>query len=117
MGGPAWQFKKFADACSKLFELQAWKDKIAAGFTNSASVSGDKFSTIAYFRTLAMQMGQIWVGYRIVAGEQEDQYASRHQLVFRFWRSSCSFARRRFGRRSSAHWRSRDRQAIGQTRC
>jgi hypothetical protein len=25
MGGPAWQFKKFADACSKLFELQAWK--------------------------------------------------------------------------------------------
>ena len=62
MGRPAWQFKKFSDACSKLFELQAWKDKIAAGFTNSASVSGDKFSTIAYFWTLAMQMGQIWVG-------------------------------------------------------
>jgi NAD(P)H dehydrogenase (quinone) len=25
-------------------------------------VSGDKFSTIEYFWTLAMQMGQIWVG-------------------------------------------------------
>jgi NAD(P)H dehydrogenase (quinone) len=62
MGGPAWQFKKFADACSKLFEPQAWKDKLAAGFTNSASVSGDKSSTITYFWTLAMQMAQIWVG-------------------------------------------------------
>ena len=62
MGGPAWQFKKFADACSKLFEPQAWKDKLAAGFTNSASVSGDKSSTITHFWTLAMQMGQIWVG-------------------------------------------------------
>lgn len=62
MGGPAWQFKKFADALSKLFYPQTWKNKLAAGFTNSASVSGDKFSTIAYFWTLAMQMGQIWVG-------------------------------------------------------
>jgi NAD(P)H dehydrogenase (quinone) len=43
MGGPAWQFKKFADASSKPWFSNAWKDKIAAGFTNSASVNGDKF--------------------------------------------------------------------------
>lgn len=62
MGGPAWQFKKFADASSKPWFQQKWKDKIAAGFTNSASVNGDKFSTIAYFFTLSQQHGQIWVG-------------------------------------------------------
>ncbi len=62
MGGPAWQFKKFADASSKPWFGQAWKNKVAAGFTNSASVNGDKFSTIAYFITLAMQHSQIWVG-------------------------------------------------------
>jgi NAD(P)H dehydrogenase (quinone) len=62
MGGPAWQFKKFADASSKPWFGQAWKDKIAAGFTNSASLNGDKGSTIAYFITLAMQHSQIWVG-------------------------------------------------------
>jgi len=62
MGGPAWQFKKFADASSKPWFTQAWKDKIAAGFTNSASINGDKFSTISYFHTLAMQHGMIWVG-------------------------------------------------------
>ncbi len=62
MGGPAWQFKKFADASSKPWFVNAWKDKIAAGFTNSASINGDKFSTISYFFTLSQQHGQIWVG-------------------------------------------------------
>ncbi|WP_230370108.1 flavodoxin family protein [Paludibacterium denitrificans] len=62
MGGPARQFKKFADASSKAWFTQARKDKIAAGFTNSASVNGDKFATIEYFWTLSQQHGQIWVG-------------------------------------------------------
>ncbi len=62
MGGPAWQFKKFADASSKLWFTQALKDKVAGGFTNSASVNGDKASTIAYFWTLSQQHGQFWVG-------------------------------------------------------
>ena len=38
MGSVSWQFKKFADASSKPWFGQAWKDKIAAGFTNSASM-------------------------------------------------------------------------------
>ncbi len=62
MGGPAWQFKKFADATSKPWFTQAWKNKLAAGFTNSASLNGDKGSTIAYFITLAMQHSQLWIG-------------------------------------------------------
>ena len=62
MGGPAWQFKKFADATSKPWFTQVWKDKIAGGFTNSASVNGDKAVTIQYFTTLALQHSQIWVG-------------------------------------------------------
>lgn len=62
MGGPAWQFKKFADASSKQWFSMDWKDKVAAGFTNSASVNGDKFSTIQYLWTLSQQHGQIWVG-------------------------------------------------------
>ncbi len=62
MGGPSWQFKKFADASSKPWFGQAWKDKMFAGFTNSASMNGDKFSTLTYFFTLAMQHGGVWVG-------------------------------------------------------
>jgi NAD(P)H dehydrogenase (quinone) len=62
MGGPAWQFKKFADESSKPWFVSAWKDRIAGGFTNSASVNGDKASTLGYFFTLSQQHGQIWVG-------------------------------------------------------
>ena len=62
MGGPAWQFKKFADATSKPWFTQAWKDKLAGGFTNSATINGDKFNTITYLVTLAMQHGMIWAG-------------------------------------------------------
>jgi NAD(P)H dehydrogenase (quinone) len=62
MGAASWQFKKFADASSKPWYAQKWKDKIFAGFTNSATMNGDKFSTIQYFVTLAMQHSGIWVG-------------------------------------------------------
>ncbi len=62
MGSVSWQFKKFADASSKPWFGQAWKDKLFAGFTNSASINGDKHSTLHYFITLAMQQGGVWVG-------------------------------------------------------
>ena len=62
MGGPAWQFKKWADASSKPWFAQAWKDKIAAGFTNSSSINGDKGQTVDYFFTLAMQHSMAWIG-------------------------------------------------------
>jgi NAD(P)H dehydrogenase (quinone) len=62
MGSVSWQFKKFADASAKPWFSQAWKDKIAAGFTNSASMNGDKLSTLHYMFTLAMQQSMVWVG-------------------------------------------------------
>jgi len=62
MGGASWQFKKFADASSKPWFSQQWKDKLFAGFTNSASMNGDKLSTLHYLFTLAMQHGGLWVG-------------------------------------------------------
>jgi NAD(P)H dehydrogenase (quinone) len=62
MGGPAAQFKAFADASSAKWFASVWRDKLAAGFTGSSSPSGDKFSTLQYFHTLAMQHGMIWIG-------------------------------------------------------
>jgi multimeric flavodoxin WrbA len=62
MGTVSWQFKKFADASSKVWFSQGWKDKVFAGFTNSASMNGDKLSTLHYLFTLAMQHSGIWVG-------------------------------------------------------
>ena len=61
MGGPSWQFKKFADASSKAWFTRAWQDKVFGGFTNSASPVGDKGATLIQLQTLASQHGGLWV--------------------------------------------------------
>lgn len=65
MGGPSWQFKKFADTSSKPWFADKWKDKIFGGFTNSASINGDKLNTLQYFVLLAGQHGGLWVSLAI----------------------------------------------------
>ena len=62
MGNVSWQFKKFADASAKVWATQGWKDKLAAAFTNSASVAGDKQTTLYTLFTLAQQHGMLWAG-------------------------------------------------------
>jgi NAD(P)H dehydrogenase (quinone) len=62
MGGPAAQFKAFADTSGERWMKAAWKDKLAAGFTVSGSPSGDKLSTLQYFITLALQHCMVWIG-------------------------------------------------------
>lgn len=62
MGSVSAKFKEFADASSKKWFKGEWKDKIAAGFTNSGALSGDKSITLQYLTTFALQHGMIWVG-------------------------------------------------------
>ncbi len=61
MGSAPWQFKKFADATSKVWFGRGWQDKVFGGFTNSASLNGDKQVTLIGMQTLASQHGGIWV--------------------------------------------------------
>lgn len=61
MGSVPWQFKKFADATSKAWFVRSWQDKVFAGFSNSASLNGDKQVSLQYLQTLASQHGGIWV--------------------------------------------------------
>src|SRR5262249_31075003 len=47
MGGPSAAMKAFMDASShRAWATRAWKDKLAAGFTNSSGMSGDKLGTL-----------------------------------------------------------------------
>ena len=81
MGTVSWQFKKWADASSKAWFTQAWKDKVFAGFTNSATMNGDKHSTLHYLITLAMQHGMLWAGNPVLpeqhTGIPYDEAANR----------------------------------------
>jgi NAD(P)H dehydrogenase (quinone) len=62
MANVSWQFKKFVDASSTVWARQGWKDKLAAGFTNSAGINGDKLSTLFTLLALSQQHGMLWVG-------------------------------------------------------
>jgi NAD(P)H dehydrogenase (quinone) len=54
MAGPSAPFKAFADATSDRWAEQRWKNKLAAGFTNSAGLNGDKLATLQQFALFAM---------------------------------------------------------------
>ncbi|WP_247300776.1 MULTISPECIES: flavodoxin family protein [unclassified Bradyrhizobium] len=69
MGGPAAQFKAFADASSDRWTRQRWANKIAAGFTTGACAGGDQLHTLTYFSILAAQHGMLWCGLDIPGGE------------------------------------------------
>ena len=69
MGSASAIFKTFLEAAFSPHWLeQSWKDKIAAGFTNSASQNGDKLSTLLQLTVFAMQMGMIWSKSAICRG-------------------------------------------------
>jgi NAD(P)H dehydrogenase (quinone) len=69
MGSASAIFKAFLEAAFQPpWFQQRWKDKIAAGFTNSASQSGNKLCTLLQLTVFAMQMGMIWVGLSDLPG-------------------------------------------------
>ncbi|KAF0178517.1 MAG: multimeric flavodoxin WrbA [Limisphaerales bacterium] len=79
MGGPAAQFKAFADAAGMVWFQQGWKNKVAGGFTHSSSPNGDKGTTLHYLSVFAAQMGMLWVG----AGELPSTLAGKTDGVNR----------------------------------
>jgi NAD(P)H dehydrogenase (quinone) len=62
MGSVSAIYKTFLEKAFDAWKEQLWKDKVAAGFTNSASQNGDKLSTLIQLAIFAAQMGMIWVG-------------------------------------------------------
>ncbi|HEX4612307.1 MAG TPA: flavodoxin family protein [Urbifossiella sp.] len=74
MGGYSAQFKAFIDAASAVWAKLGWKDKLAAGFTHSLGLSGDKLNTLQGLWVNAMQHGMVWVGLgELVEGTAVDK--------------------------------------------
>jgi len=68
MGSASAIFHAFAQDTAGRWLRQSWRDKLAAGFTNSGSKAGDKSSTLGYFATLAAQHGMVWVNLGLLPG-------------------------------------------------
>jgi multimeric flavodoxin WrbA len=79
MGAASAGFKRFAEATSKSWaDGLRWKDKVAAGFTNSQNINGNKENTLLELAVLAAQHGMHWVslglypGWNTTTGSSED---------------------------------------------
>lgn len=73
MGSVSADFKAFMDKSSKVWAEQGWKDKLAAGFTNSGSMSGDKLNTLIQLSVFAAQQSMLWVSLGIMPGNNSTQ--------------------------------------------
>jgi multimeric flavodoxin WrbA len=73
MGSVSAPFKAFMETTSKLWAAQTWRDKLAAGFTNSASQNGDKLNSLVQIAIFAMQHGMIWVGLDLPPGNNSSK--------------------------------------------
>jgi NAD(P)H dehydrogenase (quinone) len=73
MGSLSAEMKRFFEIAAKKWAVQSWKDKVAGGFTNSGSLSGDKLSTLTDLFYFAMQHGMIWVGLGMLPSQNDRQ--------------------------------------------
>ncbi len=71
LGSAPWQFKKFVDASSPYWYTRAWQDKLFAGFSNSASLNGDKQNTLIQLQTFAAQHGGIWISLGLLPSNKK----------------------------------------------
>ncbi|MDH6121188.1 flavodoxin family protein [Kitasatospora sp. GAS204B] len=78
LGSASAAFHTFAEASTKRWFASAWQDKLAAGFTNSGSKSGDKLATLQYLSIFAAQHGMTWInlglmpGWNVSTGSEND---------------------------------------------
>ena len=70
MAGASAPFKAFLDSTSTRYGDQRWRDKLAAGFTNSAGLNGDKLATLQQF---GRAHGMIWVGLGLAPGNHTSE--------------------------------------------
>lgn len=67
------KFKQFMEDSTKPAWIpQKWRNKIAAGFTNSGAMHGDKLNSLISMTLFAAQHGMIWVGLDLFPGRSND---------------------------------------------
>ncbi|BBY15527.1 flavodoxin family protein [Mycolicibacterium litorale] len=68
MGNVSAAFQAFAERTGRRCQEGTWRDKLAAGFTNSGAKSGDKVAALMSLAVFAAQHHMHWVSLGLVAG-------------------------------------------------
>jgi multimeric flavodoxin WrbA len=79
-GAPSARFKQFCEDSTKAAWIEMkWRDKVAAGFTNSGAQNGDKLHSLISMALFAAQHGMLWVGLDLKPGNDNSR-GSVHDL-------------------------------------
>ncbi|MES2037670.1 MAG: flavodoxin family protein [Pseudomonadota bacterium] len=79
-GSPSARFKEFCEDSTKpAWAGMKWRDKVAAGFTNSGAQNGDKLHSLISMALFAAQHGMLWVGLDLKPGN-DNSHGSVHDL-------------------------------------
>jgi NAD(P)H dehydrogenase (quinone) len=87
MASASAQFKAFMDASANAVMARGflWRDKIAAGFTNSGARSGDKLATLIQISLFAAQHGMHWVNLDLPPGNNSTGGSELNLNRHGFW--------------------------------
>lgn len=87
VGSVSAAFKAFQEASSHAVMTQGfgWQDKIAAGFTNSGSRSGDKLATLIQMALFAAQHGMHWVNLALPPANHSSTGSEAELNRMGFW--------------------------------
>lgn len=77
-GALGWKMKKFFESTTgPVWSELKWRGKVAAGFTNSGTPSGDKLGTLISLALFAAQHGMVWVNLDLLPGSGEGKDLNR----------------------------------------
>jgi NAD(P)H dehydrogenase (quinone) len=87
MGAASASFKAFQEATSKVMMSGGylWKDKVAAGFTNSGAQAGDKLSTLLQMVLFAAQHGMHWISLDLPPADKSTSGSDDDLNRLGFW--------------------------------
>ena len=85
MGNVSAAFQTFAEQTGRRCQQGAWRDKVAAGFTNSGSKSGDKLNSLVSLAVFAAQHHMHWVNLGLGPGWNHSTASADELNRLGFW--------------------------------
>jgi multimeric flavodoxin WrbA len=85
MGNVSAGFQAFAEQTGRRCMNGAWRDKVAAGFTNSGAKSGDKLAALMSLAVFAAQHHMHWVNLGLGAGDNSATGGEHDLNRLGFW--------------------------------
>jgi NAD(P)H dehydrogenase (quinone) len=85
MGNVSAGFQAFAEKSGRRCQNGTWRDKVAAGFTNSGAKSGDKLNTLVSLAVFAAQHHMHWVNLGLAAGWNSSHGSENDLNRLGFW--------------------------------